>query len=105
MLWYIVSVAVDRERAAEWAAWMADLHIPEVVATGHFAGAWMSPDAARDTPERQAWRMVYLVKSQQDFEDYQRDDAPALQADHTTRFGGVASASREVLPITAAFAP
>lgn len=105
MLWYIVSVAVDRERAEEWAAWMADVHIPEVVATGRFEGAWMSPDAARDTEARQAWRMVYLVKSQQDFDAYQRDDAPALQADHVRLFGGVASASREVLPITAAFRP
>lgn len=102
---YVVHIAVDNTRLAEWKAWMYDAHVDDVLATGCFerAIALRVPDA--DTGSRTAFRIEYLARSAADLERYQREFAPPLQHDHTSRFEGAFSARRELLPVEKRFLP
>lgn len=96
---YIVHVAIDDEVHDAWLAWMLDHHIPEVVATGCFAEALACRDEARDVPGRRAYAFTYRALDSAAWERYAAEHAPALQRDHTERFEGRFTASRELLPI------
>jgi hypothetical protein len=78
---------------------MLEHHIPEVLATGHFVEQQTLRDEAADTDQRAGYRMVYTARDAASLEAYQRDHAPALQLDHTTRYAGRFQARRELLPI------
>lgn len=103
MMFYLVRVDVDVDIADEWQRWMVDVHIPDVVATDCFDQAWMARRPAADTAERKAFRMIYLAPSRQHFERYEREFAPALQAEHTDRYEGRFQASRELLDVMEQF--
>lgn len=98
MLLYSVSVKIDRDIQVEWQQWMQAQHIPDVLATGLFVDAVIyaqtEPDGERD---RCCFRIDYRCISAQQLERYQRDYAPALQADHSQRYTGRFSASRQIL--------
>lgn len=103
MMLYLVRVAVDKAAHEEWLTWMLDHHLPDVLDTGCFLGADACRDAERDTPGRVAWTFVYRVRDEAAWTTYTREHAPALQADHTSRFSGRFEASRELLPVVRAF--
>lgn len=98
---YIVHVQIDRDAAPQWEPWMKDHHIPEVLATGCFIQCLMARDEALDTPERLAYRMLYLARDAAALATYQRDHAAALQKDHNDRYQGRLTARREQLPLVA----
>ena len=95
---YIVHVQIDRAVAAQWATWMTQEHLPDVLATGCFEWALMSRDESSDTPTHEGHRFSYLAKDLDAWERYQARFAPALRQDHIDRFGAHAIASRELLP-------
>lgn len=96
---YIVSVTVDSDRAAEWEAWMRAHHVQDVLDTGCFVHATMVRDEGADRDGQCAYRVAYVAPDEATFRRYQADHAAALQHDHTQRFDGCVSASREELPV------
>lgn len=107
-LFYLVTVRIDDDVADEWESWMRTVHIPDVVQTGCFARAWMcrqpSEDgASRGGSIRRAFRIIYLAKSRTDFERYEAQFAPGLQADHTTRYAEKFDASRSLCDVVGTF--
>ena len=100
---YVVFVAIDRDLADDWAAWMRDTHIPDVLETGCFADALMVRDEATDSEARLGFRFMYRAHDAAALQRYQADHAAALQADHTTRYAGSFDARRELLPVVATF--
>ena len=100
---YIVSIKIDREIADDWESWMADEHVPDVLATGCFETAAMARDEDGDTPDRQAYRIVYRAVSRDTYREYVEEHADALQAEHSGRYQGKFEASRELLPVLAAW--
>jgi len=96
---YLVYIAVDAGREAEWLRWMCDQHVPDVIATGSFDSATILRDPASDSPHRVAFRIAYTAASQAALTEYQRAHAPALQAEHTARYEGCFEARREILPV------
>lgn len=100
---YIVKIAVDRERAEQWEAWMRDHHIPEVMDTGYFRHGIMARDEATDSEARRGYRILYQAHSEALFHKYQEEYAEELQQEHTERYRGAFEASRELLPVIKEF--
>ncbi len=88
---YEVTVRLhDPETGDEFADWMRQEHIPDVLATGLFTAADF---AALDAT---TFRTRYLMASRANLERYLAEHAPGLREEFTRRFGGRATASREV---------
>lgn len=101
---YVVSIAVDVDRADEWEAWMRSVHVPDVMETGCFAEAVLARDAAHvaaGSPDalRRAYRVQYRAHDHAALEQYQAEHATRLQAEHTERYAGAFQASRNLYPI------
>jgi hypothetical protein len=74
----------------EFAAWMREEHIPDVLATGLFSGAEFGEMDAT------SFRTRYLAASRANLDRYLAEHAPRLRDAFASRFGGSASTSREV---------
>lgn len=98
---YIVHVRIQKDEETNWAKWMKDIHIPEVLETGCFDWAIMNRDEAADTDTHAGYRFTYKASSEASFADYEKEHAAALRDDHTTRYEGKFLAHRELLPTEA----
>lgn len=96
MIIYNVTVNIDHAAQDEWVKWMRDVHIPDVMATGYF----LENRFARVLVDDQGgatYSIQYLCKNMADLEEYQRDHAARLRADHTKKFEGKFVAFRTLL--------
>ena len=93
---YSIMLLVNDDAVTEWLDWMLAAHIPEVMATGCFEAYEMRRQLERSTPARTTFEVRYLCASIEDYQRYQEQHAPRLQADHIARFGGRFEASRRV---------
>ncbi|MES2417218.1 MAG: DUF4286 family protein [Bacteroidota bacterium] len=85
MLLYNVTLIIEEAAAKEWLQWMLDFHIPEVMATNKFISNRLLK--VLDSPnEGVTYCAQYVVKDRDNYEDYQRIYAPALQADLQKKF-------------------
>ena len=104
MIIYSVTITLDQNVEQEWHSWMKEAHIPDVMATGFFKAAHMQrllepqPDAGLAT-----FNVQYECESMELYEQYQREAAPALQADHTERFKDRFVAFRTILQREASY--
>ncbi|HEX6991340.1 MAG TPA: DUF4286 family protein [Gemmatimonadales bacterium] len=88
---YEVTVRVqDQATANEFSAWMRREHIPAVLATGLFSGAELAQ------LDDVSFRTAYLAASRQNLERYLAEHTARLRDDFARRFGGKATATREV---------
>lgn len=98
MILYNVTVSVDKEVELEWLNWMKEVHIPEVLKTGHFISHRMlrllndQPDATGPT-----YAIQYELSTMGHLDEYLQKQAPALQQKHLERFGQRCIAFRSVL--------
>ena len=100
MILYQVMVHVDREIDEAWYAWMVDVHIPDVLASGFFTGARISRIVEPTPPkDREGYMIQYDCESWERFQRYQAEAAPALQKDHGDRFPNRFDASRSVFEV------
>ena len=86
-MYYVVHVLIATSSVEPWWEWMREIHIPEVIDTGCFVEARAMRHSKGDTSTHQEWIFVYEVEREADFERYQAEFAPALQRDHTERWG------------------
>jgi len=99
MIIYNVTVNINEEVHDEWVAWMRDVHIPDVMATGfflenRFAKVLLTKDEGGVT-----YSVQYLCKNMADLQIYQGSHAPRLQADVNEKFAGKFVAFRTVLEL------
>jgi Domain of unknown function (DUF4286) len=95
---YNVTVSVDETVHEEWLSWMKGIHVPEVLATGFFENGRICRVLAHEEGGV-TYAVQYVVKSMSDYERYQADFAPALQAKHIERYGQQVAAFRTILEI------
>lgn len=95
---YNVTVSIDAEVEQEWLEWMKTVHIPDVMRTGFFLENRICRVHAFEEGGL-TYAIQYVARSMADYEQYQKEYAPALQADHTKRYGGRFEAFRTVLEI------
>lgn len=96
---YNITISIDASVEKEWLKWMKEVHIPEVMQTGFFSEnriCRMQDDAEQGGL---TYAIQYVCNSMEDFQDYQANYAPALQAEHTQRYQGKFAAFRTVLEI------
>ncbi|HEX8350230.1 MAG TPA: DUF4286 family protein [Hymenobacter sp.] len=87
MILYNVTSSIDPEIADEWLAYMRDVHLPEVMATGFF----IKSQLCRLLNEEEGgitYAAQYYCLSLDHLEDYQNLFGPGLSADLTTHFPG-----------------
>lgn len=96
MIIYNVTVNINHEVHEEWVAWMRDVHIPDVMATGFFLENRFAKVLVDDQGGI-TYSIQYLCKNMADLEDYQSEHAARLQADHTDRYEGKFVAFRTLL--------
>ena len=94
MVIYEVNLAVDRDVAPAYAAWLGP-HIDEVLAVPGFVSAeWW---AVEDDAPSVRWCVQYRVESRAALAAYFVDHAARLRGDGLDRFGGRFEATRRVL--------
>lgn len=100
MIIYSVTVSVDRDACADWLEWMTSVHIPDVMNSGYFLASRMGRVLEPAGPEAiETYVIEYECESLDRYREYQREASPALQRDHTARYGDRVTASRRVMEI------
>lgn len=99
---YNVTVSVDTDISEEWLRWMKETHIPDVMNTGMFLEARISRVLGQEEGGK-TYAIQYLCESMEKYEEYQKDHAPALQQDHTVKYGTRTAAFRTLLQVHKSF--
>lgn len=102
MILYNVTVSIDATIQEDWIRWMREVHIPEVIATGCFLESRLSRIQGEEEGGM-TFSVMYLCPSQAMYDKYQREFAPALQADHAKRYQGKFAAFRTLLNVVDEF--
>lgn len=98
MILYNVTVSIDHDVAEEWLQWMKSTHIPDVMATGLFIENKIARILAEEEGGK-AYSIQYLLRSMDEYERYQEEHAPRLQAEHSQRYAGKFAAFRTLLHV------
>lgn len=97
MLVYCVHVTIADAVHDEWLEWMRSVHIPDVLRTGLLLSATMYRVVLPGSDQGTQYAIHYSCRSMADYERYQAEHAPLLQAEHTEKFKGQFAASRTVM--------
>ena len=85
MFLYNVTLILEDSAAEEWLQWMQDVHIPEVMATGMFVSNRLLKVV--DSPnEGVTYCAQYVAETLEQYNRYQEEFAPALQAELNERY-------------------
>lgn len=102
MIIYNVTCHVDDDILEEWVAWMAAEHVPEVMQTGKFIKYKFSQiEKMHPDDEGISFSIQYFAESLADYENYQRQDAPALIQKTKDKYGDKVAAFRTILHVIA----
>ncbi|MDQ3022110.1 MAG: DUF4286 family protein [Bacteroidota bacterium] len=86
MILYNVTVNIDDSVHDEWLQWMKSQHIPKVLDTGLFIDNKIFKIISKDNDEGNTYSIQYFLNSLDDFEKYQEEFAPKLQAEHSEKY-------------------
>ena len=96
MLIYEITATVDANIAAEYEKYMAEQHIPDLLATGHFAAAFFAKNG-------NTYRIGYHADSQEHLDAYLTNDAERLRGELLEQFPKGIEVTRQNLEIIALF--
>ena len=96
MIIYNVTMAVEMAIHDEWIAWMANEHIPEVMATGKFVDVKMYK-VLLEKEDSITYSVQYFAESLAQVQLYLAQHAHELQAKHQQKYGSDVVAFRTVL--------
>jgi hypothetical protein len=99
MFVYNVTVSIDPSIEKDWVEWMKSTHVPQVMATGMFIEHKMLKLLTEVEDQGVTYAMQYLFDDMAKYDRYQAEFAPALQADHTSRYKDRFVAFRTVLQL------
>lgn len=97
---YNVTVNIAEDAHEAWLKWMKDVHIAEVMKTGCFIDHQILK-VLHVADEGHTYSVQYKFLEMKEIEKYQREFAPALQAEHKSLFADKYVAFRTVLEIVA----
>lgn len=99
---YNVTVSVDVDKSEEWLTYMKEVHIPDVMKSGFFLESKISKVIGHEEGGK-TFAIQYLCANMATYEEYQEKAAPALQKDHTEKFGKNTAAFRTLLHVHQSF--
>lgn len=86
MIVYNVTIKIEPGIHDDWMAWMKDKHIPEVMETGYFFDHKMYRLLELNEADGITYAIQYFCDSFENYMQYQKERAPALQEEHTARY-------------------
>jgi hypothetical protein len=89
MVIYEITAVVQSEFVEEYEKYMRERHIPDLLATGYFRGAYFTRSAEN------RYRIQYHAHNQKSLNEYLQTDANRLRADFLTHFPEGIELSRE----------
>lgn len=98
MVTYEITAVVDGRLADEYERYMKDRHIPDLLATGHFASAAFSRSGDR-------YRIRYEAHDQAALDKYLAEHAKRLRRDLQQHFPTGVEFSREIWEVLGRFGP
>jgi len=98
MIIYNVTVNIENDVREEWLEWMKNIHIPEVMNTGHFLEHKICKVLV-DEEQGTTYSIQYTANSMEELEEYQKTHAPRLQKEHSNKYEGKFVAFRTLLEI------
>ena len=98
MILYNVTSSIDPEAAEEWAAYMREVHMPEVMATGFFLKSQLCR-LLNEEDDGCTYAAQYYCLSLDQLEAYRENFAPGLSATLETQFPGQYVSFRTVLEV------
>jgi hypothetical protein len=99
MILYSVTVNIDNQVHDEWLHWMQTVHIPDVLKTGLFVENRILRMLDEIENGGVTYSFQYYLKNLADYEEYQQQHAPRLQAEHAGRYPDKFVAFRTVLEV------
>lgn len=100
---YNVTVNIDHDVHDEWVSWMKEVHIPDVMATECFLESRFCNVVSDQEQGGVTYSIQYLAASEEDLNHYQKEFAPKLQQEHTTKYNGKFAAFRTLLKMVEQF--
>jgi hypothetical protein len=98
MIIYNVTLNIEDDAHDAWLSWMKETHIPQVMATGMFTEYTFSKLLNRQEDETGTTYVIqYVARTMADYEKYQAEYAPALQAETRKYFDGKFVAFRTLM--------
>ncbi|MGB1206882.1 MAG: DUF4286 family protein [Chitinophagales bacterium] len=86
MIIYNVTVKIDRSIQVDWLNWMIEKHIPAVMQTNLFQNHQICRLLEQNESDGISYAIRYECENMTDFFTYQKEFAPALQAEHVARY-------------------
>ena len=99
MLVYNVTTKITNAIHEDWLAWMRDVHIPDVLATGCFTTANILRLLDIDDSEGPTYAIQYYAKTKTDYDQYINQFAPALKQETITKWGQQMIAFRSLMQL------
>lgn len=97
MILYNVTVNIDNSVHDEWLDWMKSKHIPDVLSTGLFSDNKIF--RIKSDEEGNTYSIQYFLESIEDYEKYQKEFAPKLQAEHSEKYKNKFAAFRTIMEL------
>jgi hypothetical protein len=98
MIIYNVTLNIDDSAHDKWLSWMKETHIPEVMRTGMFVQYTFAKLLSRQDDETGTTYVIqYQAETMANYERYQAEFAPALQAETRKYFEGKFVAFRTLM--------
>lgn len=95
---YNITIAVSEEVRDEWLDWMKDVQIPKVLETGLFTSARLMRVHAFER-DALTYSVQYLAENRSNYEQFQKEYAPEIDANHQKQFGDGATIFATVLEV------
>ncbi|MES2779192.1 MAG: DUF4286 family protein [Bacteroidota bacterium] len=98
MIIYNVTINIEDDAHDAWVKWMKEIHIPMVMDTGMFVAFTFSKLLSRQEDETGSTYVIqYMANTMADYEKYQAEYAPAMQAETRKYFDGKFVAFRTLM--------
>lgn len=98
MFIYNVTVNISDDVHTEWLKWMREIHIPDVMKTGCFIDNRLVKVLYVED-EGHTYSIQYTFLEMEDIENYNKNFAPKLQAEHAAKFKDKYAAFRTLLQV------
>jgi len=96
---YNVTTNIDATVHQQWVAWMQEVHIPQMLATGKFSAAKMCKVLVEEEMGGFTYSVQYTAPSKEILEQYYKEDAPRLRQEAMRLFADKMLAFRTELEI------
>jgi hypothetical protein len=104
MIAYSVTITIHAGIESEWVDWMTTVHVPDVLRTGCFLECRFYKVVGSQNEEL-TYVLQYGCRSAEEYQRYRENFAPALQKEHTDKFGERFRGSRQLLEELARIEP